>query len=123
MFANGRILMEKRWGLRPETENIKILGQEVSVNHAENILTIVIHEPFYSAGKKLNWSFENTVGVGVNTHILKHCINNQLQLKICVCGHSYIGNPNKFYKLCRENHWVKRRYNTDLMIIPMALLK
>ena len=116
-------MMEKQWGLKNEQIIVDIKGQRCEINTAEQTLTITIDTPFFSAGKQLNWSFENTVGVGVNTHILKHCINNQLQLKICVCGHSYIGNPNKFYKLCRENHWVKRRYNTDLMIIPMALLK
>ena len=115
--------MEKRWGLRPETENIKILGQEVSVNHAENILTIVIHEPFYSAGKKLNWSFENTVGLGINTGVFSYCMNNNLQLKIQFEQYSYIiRNPSKTYRLCKNNSWLWRCGNTNLMIIPLQVL-
>ena len=112
----------ERWGLRPETENIIIHGQEVSINHAENILTLRINEPFFSAGKKLNWSFDNPAGVGVNSKIFGYCINNNLRLKIQVDGYNYIVNPNKIYKLCRTNRWFWRCGGTDLMIVPMAKL-
>ena len=116
-------MMEKQWGLKPETENIRLYSQECSINHAENILTIVIREPFYSAGKKLGWSYENTVGVGVNPKIFGYCINNHLMLKIQVDGYNYLVNPNKIYKLCKSNRWFWRCNNTNLLVVPMAIMR
>jgi len=117
-------MMEKQWGLKNEQIIVDIKGQKCIINTAEQTLTITIDTPFFSAGKQLNWSFENTVGVGVNTGIFAYCMNNGLQLKIEVCGHGYtIRNPRKIYHLCKSNRWFWPCKNTTLMVVPMGVLR
>jgi len=117
-------MMEKQWGLKNEQIIVDIKGQKCIINTAEQTLTITIDTPFFSAGKQLNWSFENTVGVGVNTGIFAYCMNNGLQLKIEIEGYSYfVHNPGKLYRLCKSNRWLWRCGNTVLMILPLQILR
>ena len=118
------MMSEKKWGLKNEKRIINIQGQKCEINTAEQTLTIAIDTPFFSAGKKLNWSFENTVGLGINTGVFSYCMNNNLQLKIQLEQYSYIiRNPSKTYRLCKNNRWLWRCGNTNLMIVPMETLR
>jgi hypothetical protein len=74
-------------------QTINLEGQKAGYEDIHKILYVYIQEPFYSAGKLLNWNLPKPVGLGFNKSIIDLLLKLKCNLVVKVIS-------------ARSNYWV-----------------
>jgi hypothetical protein len=99
-------------------------GQSVIINELNNVLKFNIDTPFFTAWRKLGWSFQSS-GLGVNRTIIRHVLTNKMRLFIHVNDDDkdYIIEPEILEDFILKNETKYVIKNTWLNVIPKSIFK
>lgn len=107
------------------TGKIALQGQQVFYNHEDHVLYVTIDEPFYYAGKKLEWLENSPEGLGFNLSIIKQVLDYKCNMVV------KIGTEDRWYWIAYDklkqfienkeirSDWILHN-GTHLKVIPRA---
>jgi len=81
--------------------SITFEGQLIEYNHNSKVARTTIHEPFYSAGKKLGWK-NKSPGIGLNQTLIKFVLKTHCRLVVFVLS-------------ADRNYWITSEKLRDFM--------